>query len=271
MSKQVLNPEEVEFKQKLIERVRKREFLYNMKSADYKNVELKNETWDVIAKEVELNAYYEAQDAKFVRDAWVNMRDYHGRLKRDRAKKSQSGAAALPDPAWPFFKTLRFLDTFPSIHATKTTLKLKKEVKPAQSAARGDPSSEIVKDPVEDLNELDTSDGENDKFSVTQTTPKPNLRRSRPEQDDVRSSIMELVKDIRNNGKDWDREGTTASRASGTRQSSSKAKIDIPSDDDFMDDSVMGDLRAAMQRPVDIPSDDDFMDDSVMEDWVYTL
>lgn len=217
------------------------------------------------------------------------MRDYHGRLKRDRAKKSQSGAAALPDPAWPFFKTLRFLDTFPSIHATlvflrllseciseaqfcsKTTLKLKKEVKPAQSAARGDPSSEIVKDPVEDLNELDTSDGENDKFSVTQTTPKPNLRRSRPEQDDVRSSIMELVKDIRNNGKDWDREGTTASRASGTRQSSSKAKIDIPSDDDFMDDSVMGDLRAAMQRPVDIPSDDDFMDDSVMEDWVYTL
>lgn len=61
MSKQVLNPEEVEFKQKLIERVRKREFLYNMKSADYKNVELKNETWDVIAKEVELNAYYEAQ------------------------------------------------------------------------------------------------------------------------------------------------------------------------------------------------------------------
>lgn len=60
MSKQVLNPDEVEFKQKLIESVRKRDFLYNMKSADYKNVERKNETWDAISKEIELNGYYDA-------------------------------------------------------------------------------------------------------------------------------------------------------------------------------------------------------------------
>jgi len=88
--------------ERLIEEVRKREFLYNLSSKDYKDARIKDNSLGAIGSIFQV----EAAEAK---KRWKNLRDTYSKKMKETKRLSRSGAGATKTEKWPYFALLGFL------------------------------------------------------------------------------------------------------------------------------------------------------------------
>ncbi|XP_055837894.1 uncharacterized protein LOC129906243 [Episyrphus balteatus] len=88
------------FEEQLIALIKDKEFLYNTKLKEYKNVNQRNMAWDAIAKEL-------GRTVGECRQPWKSLRDRF--IKEKRKMEAPSGSAADQGAVWEFFDSLQFL------------------------------------------------------------------------------------------------------------------------------------------------------------------
>nr|CAD7258744.1 unnamed protein product [Timema shepardi] len=94
----------------LIEKVRSRAFLYDVKSGDYRDQEMRTNAWEEIGKELKIKP-------GTAKDTWEKLRRcFMNALSRRRNKKSGDGATQMPP--WRFEQEMSFL--LPSFSTRKT-------------------------------------------------------------------------------------------------------------------------------------------------------
>ena len=86
----------------LIESVRKFDNLYNIKSLQYKDQQLKDNAWRKVAEEVKISA-------DEARRRWKNLRNMYAMKVREQKLQERSGAGATKTERWPYFRWLEFL------------------------------------------------------------------------------------------------------------------------------------------------------------------
>nr|CAD7461449.1 unnamed protein product [Timema tahoe] len=94
----------------LIEKVRSRPFLYDAKSGDYRDQEMRTNAWEEIGKELKIKP-------GIAKDTWEKLRRcFMNALSRRRNKKSGDGATKMPP--WKFEQEMSFI--LPSFSTRRT-------------------------------------------------------------------------------------------------------------------------------------------------------
>ena len=88
--------------EKLIETVKENEHLYNIRSGNYKDSFMKENTWRTIAESLGI-------DANEAKKRWKTLRDTYTKKKKEHEGLQRSGSGATKREKWPYFALMDFL------------------------------------------------------------------------------------------------------------------------------------------------------------------
>lgn len=88
--------------EKLIEAVKENEHLYNIRSENYKDSFMKENTWRTIAESLGI-------DVNEAKKRWKTLRDTYAKKKKEHERLQRSGSGATKREKWPYFALMDFL------------------------------------------------------------------------------------------------------------------------------------------------------------------
>nr|CAD7457489.1 unnamed protein product [Timema tahoe] len=185
----------------LIEKVRSRPFLYDAKSGDYRDQEMRTNAWEEIGKELKIKP-------GIAKDTWEKLRRcFMNALSRRRNKKSGDGATKMPP--WKFEQEMSFILPSFSTRRTQSNLQegdeLREEVVETETSTNHRSGDDINAFNSEVPSSQDTPQIQQEDHIASSNVPyekhvnSQNIGIKRKKRDEGDNSIYQMVKIMREN------------------------------------------------------------------------